>query len=337
MSPREEDVWETFGYKTSWLAVASAASSDVADALDVGRFEPCSWRAGVPGAGEGLAVFVTPPIRGFVLVVGDWVGASTTAGLDARVERLSERFGEAQLFVSQRVNDFYLGLRARGGVIEGRPALADESRVLATARLWSLDPTQLGGSDPPAPGLAAPDPTPSMGRIVEQTSLRQSPAASRREAEIHARSAFQACPACGDPHIALYTPGRDALPWEDFALALSMKCANGRCGARHRIEYPAGPTFDVAIGAEDPRWSASDAPSELMTADACLTMLRDLLDCLNEMPSWGYQPDMLHKESRRMARQALGAAIELARTDPDKLVPEKIEWLRSVASRGLPI
>jgi hypothetical protein len=53
---------------TRWLAIRSNSSSAVQAALKLQRVSPCSWEEGLAESGEKL--FVSPPIAGWVLVVG---------------------------------------------------------------------------------------------------------------------------------------------------------------------------------------------------------------------------------------------------------------------------
>ena len=62
-----------FGYECAWLAVRSTAPSDVIARLGIGKVRRTPWREGIDAAysrHEHGAVYVTPPIDGWVLVAG---------------------------------------------------------------------------------------------------------------------------------------------------------------------------------------------------------------------------------------------------------------------------
>lgn len=162
-----------FGYKTGWLAVLADSHDLVVTALGLRRTQELDWAEGVSRAyDEG--VLVTPPVNGWVLVVGTdiLVRPPDVAALSRLLDT------EVQRFASHRVSDAYEWARAANGTIErqlltpeqgtwraegepteverrlgldvpgptdGEPWL-DEEIVLEVAREWSIDPQQLDES-----------------------------------------------------------------------------------------------------------------------------------------------------------------------------------------------
>src|SRR5262249_43189589 len=123
-----------FGYKVSWFAVRASDSAAVVDALEFGVATPANWRSGLSAAGrrDDPSVFVSPPVAGWVLVVGfslPYPVAATQSlpvadtqalreigrKLDVLLARLAKRFDEVQFFGSYRVVDFVAWARAQNG------------------------------------------------------------------------------------------------------------------------------------------------------------------------------------------------------------------------------
>jgi hypothetical protein len=161
-----------FGYTCAWLAVRTTAPGDVVRALALEEVEAVGWPGGVDAAYDG-AVFVTPPVDGWVLVAstalpafGDDAGSPV-----ALIERLSAALAtEVQYFGTHRVVEYHAWAVARNGRRErafawlgergevlvdegarraGEPTLEptgespDEDTVMRVAAAWSVDPTGL--------------------------------------------------------------------------------------------------------------------------------------------------------------------------------------------------
>jgi len=123
--PVEEEASQVpvpFGHRTAWYAVRADDAKAVAASLHLSDVHSSDWSAGTKAAldwNDG-DVFVTPPIRGWVLVEGAVLMSDTDR--DRRFEnhlvRLSDEFGEAQYFASARVSDAYTWARAKGGYLD---------------------------------------------------------------------------------------------------------------------------------------------------------------------------------------------------------------------------
>ncbi len=108
-----------FGYKCTWLAIRGATAQSVAETLGLERVGPSNWKNGVDAAYEGR-VFVSPPLRGWILVAtaflpdpGDREHPDRATPFLASLVRA---FPEVQYFASHRV----VGLAAWARAVEGR-------------------------------------------------------------------------------------------------------------------------------------------------------------------------------------------------------------------------
>ena len=123
---------QSFGFKVNWLAVKASDPSSVLDALVFDERMPANWASGLAATYEDDAwVFASPPVNGWVLVIGsslpyptdqthqDMSEAQHNIGrrFDALFSRLMKRFDDVQFFGSHRVADFVAWARA----VQGKP------------------------------------------------------------------------------------------------------------------------------------------------------------------------------------------------------------------------
>ena len=167
-----------FGYKCMWFAVKTTNAEEVVKALGLKSSQRCNWKSGIAAAYEE-SVFVAPPINGWTLVVGRSLPTpeddSRRKETDALLEKLSQKFGEAQHFGTHRVSDYHAWARAIEGKITREYAyvagedllcnigkltdeeravgafdspefFTNESHVMQVAGKWSLDPTKLSST-----------------------------------------------------------------------------------------------------------------------------------------------------------------------------------------------
>ena len=117
------DAPRSIGYKMAWIAVSSNSTNDVAQLLGLTGARPCNWEAGVNCVYENMqAVFVTPPVGGWVLAIGiEFANAHSIADRVSPVlNRLSTQFGEAQFFATHRgVDTHYWGKSRKGQIVRG--------------------------------------------------------------------------------------------------------------------------------------------------------------------------------------------------------------------------
>ena len=127
----------SFGFKMSWIAVRSDEPRAVAEALGLDALEPANWRTGIgtvydDALGESR-IYVTPPVEGWTFVIGlslpPPVGSRFVDKCQPLLGGLSERFGEAQYYMSYPLIDFYGWVRASGGRVVRAFAIGDEGLI----------------------------------------------------------------------------------------------------------------------------------------------------------------------------------------------------------------
>jgi len=177
-----------FGYKMAWLAVKSTNVADPVSYLNLKESRSVPWDKGIAFAYDDSAnvVFLTPPIQGWVLVVG-WAAAAIAdaepvMSFYKTTGKMSARFGEVQGFATRRIVECHSWMLARDGnvvrsfayagesgeLLDNTGALTDAERKLAfwkepperwnpseedvmtVAAGWSLNPTKLNGESGPA-------------------------------------------------------------------------------------------------------------------------------------------------------------------------------------------
>jgi hypothetical protein len=179
----KNDPPEPFGYKIDWLAVRSDDPAAVAKSLGL-KGKPAKWSTGVAKAYQD-SVFVSPVVRGWVLVVGRLI-SSYDDGFEDAIKRLSREFGEVQFFGNHRVSSYYAWAKAAKGKLlrfyrygdsevyeVGRQTkdeieldigesdedyFPDEDDVMNIAGKWSLNPQELDGQPSVGQGLLAAKP-----------------------------------------------------------------------------------------------------------------------------------------------------------------------------------
>jgi hypothetical protein len=121
----DPDVPCPFGYQMSWIAIRTRDTASVLAALELQEgAEPANWRTGLGAAYDpviGAArVFVSPPVNGWTLVVGQALpNPSSRRFVDKTLpllEALGRDFVEVQYFASYPDLDFFAWAR----VIENR-------------------------------------------------------------------------------------------------------------------------------------------------------------------------------------------------------------------------
>lgn len=125
---------QSFAYKINWFAVRAPDQASVLEALELGPGKPVNWASGLEAAygypahrGKDRWAFVSPPVNGWVFVVGSSLPYPVMhtpdrhGGIgnkfDTLFSRLSSRFSEVQFFGSYRVVGFVAWARAH----EGKP------------------------------------------------------------------------------------------------------------------------------------------------------------------------------------------------------------------------
>jgi len=201
---------EAFGLKISWFAVKASDPAAVLDALEFKEAMPANWESGLaaiygdPPSSDAW-IFASPPVSGWVLVVGSSPPYPTNdiqrdigRRFDVLFSRLMQRFDDVQFYGSHRVVDFVAWARA----LNGKPMRIfafGEADVVANVGEQTPEETKLTFLD--LSGLAPSDASEKIFRVADdQTAERASLVASglsRREARAR-----------------VLQKGRDALPDE---------------------------------------------------------------------------------------------------------------------------
>jgi hypothetical protein len=130
-----------FGYKNMWLAVKSNDSLKVAEVLGLRDLQPANWRTGVAAscASDSSYVFITPPVKGWVLAVGILLpgcGDSPRPSQDTSVlGALGREFDPVLYFGTHRVVDFHLWARVDKGRVSRAYAYAGDDGTF-----WEIGP-----------------------------------------------------------------------------------------------------------------------------------------------------------------------------------------------------
>lgn len=142
---------QPFGYKTGWLAVRCDDTERVISALGCKSKRPAGWASGLDAVREGQGVFVSPPLDGFVLVIGladrlDLSGGSGEHGPDDRwLGTLAGQFPAVQFFVTHRVTEYHRwGKFEHGAPLRDYCYAGESGAVLRDMGDWTTEEIALG-------------------------------------------------------------------------------------------------------------------------------------------------------------------------------------------------
>lgn len=111
-----------------WLAIRSTSPETVQKALHLANPIPCPLADGLTSAGE-LELFVSPPIRGWIIVTGSEVPdpADDVDACFLWLRELSQQLGEVQFFAANRALSHHAWARLLSGEVFRAYAWADET------------------------------------------------------------------------------------------------------------------------------------------------------------------------------------------------------------------
>lgn len=117
-----------FDIPCRWLAIQSRNLDGVLSALKLNNVTPCSWDEGIARL-TGHNLYVSPPIRGWVLVFGKGLPDPSEEIDDCfhMVHRLSHELGHVQFFSANQSVNHHAWVRAKDGQIERAYAWAGET------------------------------------------------------------------------------------------------------------------------------------------------------------------------------------------------------------------
>jgi hypothetical protein len=162
-----------FGFKVLWFAIKALDSASVLDALELGEAAPADWASGLAAVyGDDGWVFASPPISGWILVIGSRLPYPTIdthddsgKRFDVLFSRLMQRFDDVQFFGSHRVSDFVAWARA----VKGNPTRifawsGSEGAVLANIGEQTREEAKLGFAN--LTGLSPSDAADKIFRVA---------------------------------------------------------------------------------------------------------------------------------------------------------------------------
>lgn len=162
-----------------WLAVRNSHLRAVQAALGLHNTSPCSWREGMSSV-AAQKLFVSPPIRGWILVVGQGLPdpADDVDQCFHLLCRLSRTLGEVQFFSVNRALNHHAWARAERGTIRRAYAWAGETQW-RQGEMTSAE-TAVGvrcldyGESPPGLQLGSAEPSPPNAEKVLSLAARWS-------------------------------------------------------------------------------------------------------------------------------------------------------------------
>jgi hypothetical protein len=130
----QPDTPQPFGYKQTWLTIASTESVAVARALNLTHAQPCTWEEGIRLA-VPHQLFVSPPIQNWVFVLGQPLprpdGHLLSQQIAPLLNRLSAEFGIAHYFSTNRVVEYHSWARSEDGkLVRGYAYLGERGETL---------------------------------------------------------------------------------------------------------------------------------------------------------------------------------------------------------------
>ncbi|MBU1497642.1 hypothetical protein KKF34_12280 [Myxococcota bacterium] len=145
----EPDMPVEFGYKCQWLAIKTDSADEVINKIKLKDVQVSSWKSGILHAYEDM-VFVTPPVNGWVFVVGATLpdfadNRSKRNNIEKMLIALSLYFSEVQYFGSHRVVEYHAWAKAKNGsIVRGYAYLGEQGRTLWNVGEKSSSEIELG-------------------------------------------------------------------------------------------------------------------------------------------------------------------------------------------------
>jgi hypothetical protein len=106
----DEDSLEPFGYKSIWFALKDIDASKAVQLFNLTAVGEVSWKEGIAAVYDEDAVFISPPLDGYTLVVG----LNKAFELD-ELKALAAHSSDLQYFLTHRVVDYHAWARFKKG------------------------------------------------------------------------------------------------------------------------------------------------------------------------------------------------------------------------------
>lgn len=132
----------SFGPDMAWIAIKTQDSGSVVDALGVGDPVPANWNSGIGTVydaqlGENR-VFVSPPVNGWVFVVGNSLphphGALFVDKCTPLLVHLGEQFRDVQYFASYPDLDLFIWAKLASGRVVRAFGIGEQGVIWARGR-----------------------------------------------------------------------------------------------------------------------------------------------------------------------------------------------------------
>lgn len=146
----EPDTPQSFDYKMAWFAIPTEDAEKVLRAFAISEPTPANWATGVQAVySDSNQVFVTPPVDGWIFVLGIGLPSfdteERTKEFLAFVESLAETFPDFYYFGTHRVAEFHSWVKVAGGGIQrGYAYLGERGETLYDQGMPTDEETELG-------------------------------------------------------------------------------------------------------------------------------------------------------------------------------------------------
>ena len=133
----------SFGNRMAWIAVRSRDAEAVLEALGIAEAEPCNWQSGIGTVYDADLgnnhVFMSPPINGWIFVVGLALPHPVSRAFADKtmplLEQLGQRFVEVQYFFTYPPIDLFAWARLLEGRVVRAFAITDSGIVWNRGRI----------------------------------------------------------------------------------------------------------------------------------------------------------------------------------------------------------
>lgn len=126
-----------FGWNTSWCAVQCSNPERLVAELRLMNCRRTGWREGLTLAQNTNAVFVSPDVSGWTLIIGNSLPCAPHEECLELLANLSRVFNEAQYFGTSRVTAYHAWARSIGGRLRRAYAFSGEQGAI----LWDRGPS----------------------------------------------------------------------------------------------------------------------------------------------------------------------------------------------------
>lgn len=133
----------SFGPRSSWLAIQSESTAQIASELPLRNAQPANWAIGLEAA--ETKIFVAPAIAAWSFVIGTTLPYAGASDCLALLVRLSTIFQRCQYFASEPVTEYHAwSMAERGQVIRAYAYLGERGETLWNIGDMTVQERELG-------------------------------------------------------------------------------------------------------------------------------------------------------------------------------------------------